>query len=157
MNFGHECKNCPKLINLFTTIYKIIVLMLIIDLFRTIQYKWEYIKYSALECLQSWCIRLRIQHCLYSELKVWHCHSCDIGLRCGSDSILGLGTSYAVSAVKKKKKKYSRFISVLMVLKFKCRIFIIKNLLSQSLALISSVWLNIKDFSKSSWCAKGNW
>ena len=47
-------------------------------------------------------VRSLAQH---NGLGIWHCHSCGLGGSCGSDLILGLGTSNAVGWQKKKKKK----------------------------------------------------
>lgn len=46
----------------------------------------------------------------YSELRIWHCHNYSIGHKCGSDLIPGRGTPYVMKQLKKKKKKFQRFI-----------------------------------------------
>ena len=48
----------------------------------------------------------------HSGLKIWHCHSCNIGSSCSLDSIPGPGTSICHECSQKRKKKKKKGSSV---------------------------------------------
>ena len=85
-----------------------------------IDFKYPTIKYNIISgapavTQRDWChlestgmqVRSLAWH---SGLRIWHCHSCDLGQDCGLGLTPGLGASYAMDGQKWKKNRQTKNI-----------------------------------------------